>query len=114
MLLVLCLSGAVFQIWLLWGTEYPLGVPGEWTWSRLKLTDSFWLDLLPAFITGGLLIGYFGLTWEKNPANRPYQSFFWLTGLFVLGLCVWCIWLALFIFPKHDLDAERQQPMEYI
>lgn len=85
---ILCLLGAVFQIWLLWGSELPLGVPGEWTWSRLKLTDSFWLDLPPAFITGGLLIGYFGLTWEKTPANRPYQSFFWLTGLFVLGL-VW-------------------------
>src|SRR5207244_7279526 len=29
------LAGVAATVWFLWGSEIPLGVPGEWTWDRI-------------------------------------------------------------------------------
>ena len=33
---------------LIWCSSIPLGVPGEWTWTRSPVADDFWFSLIPA------------------------------------------------------------------
>lgn len=34
---------------LIWCSSIPLGVPGEWTWTRSPIADDFWFSLIPVF-----------------------------------------------------------------
>jgi hypothetical protein len=70
-------------------------------------------------ILGLVVAGFAFVAWifELTAFWSPIQVLFTagiIEGLFILGLCVWCIWLALWIFPQHDLAAQGQQTMEYI
>lgn len=35
---------------LIWWSSLPLGVPGEWTWTRSPVAPDFWFSLLPATV----------------------------------------------------------------
>ncbi len=83
LVLVLCLVGASFQIWVLWFTRTPLGVSGEWVWPRVSQQLGSLLNLLPAVITAGLLVGY--LVWSTRQEQKKPRTLFWLAGLIVLG-----------------------------
>ena len=45
----------------LWGTSVPLGIPGEWTWTRLIAADAEtldrWLGLIVAAVTAAVFLG---------------------------------------------------------
>ena len=34
------LAGVAATIWLLWGSDLPLGIPNEWTWNRIQFDDA--------------------------------------------------------------------------
>ncbi len=80
----LCMVGATFQLWLMWLTEIPLGVPGEWVWPRASQQLGSLLDLLPALLSGLLLIGY--LCWSTRPLTSRPRTGAWLFGLVLLGI----------------------------
>jgi hypothetical protein len=53
--------GTIAVVLFLWGTSLPLGIPGEWTWSRLIAADADaidrWLGLLVAGVTAAAFLG---------------------------------------------------------
>ncbi|WP_437206105.1 hypothetical protein [Planctomicrobium sp. SH664] len=76
--------GAVAQLGLLWGTTWPLGVRGEWTWERIG--DGFDpLAVLVALVVGGLLLGYVWFGARLMPTASAGRRWGLLAGLCLLG-----------------------------
>lgn len=53
--------GTIAVVLFLWGTSLPLGIPGEWTWTRLIATDAEtvdrWLGVIVAAIAAAVFLG---------------------------------------------------------
>lgn len=73
----------------LWGTEIPLGVPGEWTWDRIRFPDdaafTFLLSIAMIVLIGGAYFStaLFGYLRIGNAPRR--ERAFWLAALTVAG-----------------------------
>lgn len=92
------LSGAaLLQIILLWGTEIPLGVPGEWTWPRIDGSREtlFSLVLLIPVATGYVVYVQRGFQLFNHLSPRSRNI--WLGGLYLFGL-LWT-WQSLASLP---------------
>ena len=73
---------------LIWLTDVPLGVPGEWTWSRGTMPADFPLSLFPlAVVAGGMLLLVWGGARRIGSASR-LEFGGWLTALAVAAF-VW-------------------------
>ncbi len=88
-LIFVCLFAWGLQVYLLCGTEIPLGVPGEWTWPRIELSPTIVFNLVPVAIIGAIYVAY--VSWvakriERNQSSLLYSaglvliSFFWIFG----------------------------------
>ncbi|MES2792713.1 MAG: hypothetical protein V4719_24080 [Planctomycetota bacterium] len=70
---------------LIWGTSIPLGVPGEWTWTRSPLADDFWFSFLPACAWAVVFaVGVWIGSARIETASR-LGRIAWLSGLFVVS-----------------------------
>lgn len=79
-------AGAVAFLWL---TEIPLGIPGEWTWERIRVDEAERLDALLGALQAGLaLLGYAAFCWAGAlrliKAGRA-ETAAWLAGLAAAG-----------------------------
>lgn len=90
---LLSFVGAGLQIWLLWFSHLPLGIPGEWVWPRVPNELLSFQALLPALLAGIVPVGY--LIWTSRDPVRTertgqssVRSTLWLAGLVCLG-CIW-------------------------
>lgn len=86
------LAGVTATIWLLWGSDLPLGVPKEWVWGRIQFAPGeFNVTSLGWAIAGGATFVYllFCLFADRRvlEANR-WEMAGWLVGLVVVG-AVW-------------------------
>lgn len=87
--LILC---SAVTITLLWWTEIPLGIPGEWTWPRIAYTPE---HVFGWIIAGMVSVPFYLFFWiGSGRIGRVdwFEKSFWLTGAFVCA-CVW-IWFA--------------------
>jgi methylthioxylose transferase len=91
--LALVAAGSLAVLWI---TGIPLGVPGEWVWSRIPLASGEWtlliLGCFSAAVVGGLYIGLavFGAT-RLAGAGR-WESAAWLGALSVAGFAwLWAV-----------------------
>ena len=93
-LVLLVLSAA--SILLLWGTAVPLGVPGEWIWSRIRSSQDGFVDQLLGWLMAATGAGaYVGFAWlgaRRLARCRGGETFCWLSGLVVAGFC-W-LWIV--------------------
>lgn len=83
------LAGVAFTIWLLWGSDLPLGVPKEWTWNRIPFDEAdFQATAWGWGIAGLATVGYllFCLFADRRvlEANR-WEMTGWLAALVVAG-----------------------------
>ena len=61
--LILCAAAAALGV--LWLSEMPLGIPGEWTWDRVAAEpDSVW-NLIGAVVAGGLYVAVVRIGWSR-------------------------------------------------
>jgi hypothetical protein len=84
--------GTAIFLALLWFTDIPLGIPGEWTWDRIGTEDGVgvFLGIVQAAIFGGLLIL---VAWSGNRriADAPkWEVGVWLVALMAVAF-VWLI-----------------------
>ncbi|MCH7987934.1 MAG: hypothetical protein IID46_02150 [Planctomycetes bacterium] len=88
------LTGTVLTVLFFWLTEIPLGVPGEWTWNRIRIDDGQTTDLLLGggmAVIAGLL--YIGLAWmgdQRMAVGHRLETAGWMTGLVAIGF----LWLS--------------------
>lgn len=68
---------------LIWGTSLPLGVPGEWTWSRSPIADDFWFSLIPAIGWATILCLVVWIGSGRIERCSRGRLVVWLAGLFV-------------------------------
>jgi len=91
-LLWLMLAGSVVSVGALWLTEVPLGVPGEWTWDRIRVDPTELPETLLGALFAGLVAAiYVGIAWlgaQRMPRCRRPECALWLTGLILSGF-VW-------------------------
>jgi hypothetical protein len=85
LLLAAALVGAVLQLALLWGTDLPLGIPGEWTWTRVSFLTEPLSALLPALIAGLILGSYVTLCAPSVASGRRGRAVVLLLGQWALG-----------------------------
>ena len=87
------LAGVAATIWLLWGSEIPLGVPSDnWVWDRITFSDAEFKTMsLGWVIAGGATVVYliFCSFADRRvlEANR-WEMTGWLAALVVVG-AVW-------------------------
>ena len=84
---------AVAHAALLWFSNAPLGVVGEWEWPRRPLGTTVWTTVLTATVPVGL---YTLLVWSgarRIPHARPAEAAGWLVALLVAG-CAW-LWVVI-------------------
>ncbi len=80
----------------LWLSNLPLGVPGEWVWDRIPIARSEWIAVvlgwLAAGLVGGLYIAFalWGAHYLEGVSRR--QTAAWLGGL-VFGGFAW-LWVV--------------------
>lgn len=89
---ILPLAATVAAIALLWGTTAPLGVPGEWEWSRHEQGHSLFLTFAPLAITAGCYLGYVWLGLRRLRACGNWECRAWVVGLALAGFA-W-LWQA--------------------
>jgi hypothetical protein len=66
---------------LIWLTHVPLGIPGEWTWSRGTMPADFPLSLFPlAIVAGGMLLVIWGGALRVGSASK-LEVAGWLAAL---------------------------------
>ncbi len=91
LLFLLAVLISLFTLGVLWLTDLPLGVSGEWVWGRIvydraEIWDALLTGLLIVFI-GGV---YCGLVWKAVPkidAAGFVETTVWLIGLMITGFC---------------------------
>jgi hypothetical protein len=87
------LSGAVLSVLFFWLTEIPLGVPGEWTWDRIRIDDGQTTDLLlggsMAVFVGLLYVGFAWIGSQRLAVCNRLETAGWMTGLVAAGF----LWL---------------------
>lgn len=92
-LILISATGSVLA--LLWRSEIPLGVPGEWTWRRIDVTAENWSEVWLGWVIAAvgavplLLVARLGVT-RIGPTTR-LGTCGWLLGLLAGGFC-W-LWL---------------------
>jgi len=100
-------AAAALSIGLFFLTEIPLGIPGEWTWNRIRYTDGFWL-MLPAVLLALAAYAVFALiAWAGErritESSRAEWSG-WLLALMATGFA----WLHVVQnTPPAGLDAAK-------
>ena len=93
--LILCATAA--SLGMLWLSEMPLGVPGEWTWDRIAAEpDSVW-NLIGAAVAGGLYVTVVRACWkrlsrEARPPITRAEVGVWLAVLVAMAF-VW-LWIV--------------------
>ncbi len=83
---------AAVSLAVLWLTNLPLGVPGEWAWSRIPLASGEWVLLILGWLAAAVVgVLYFGLvaagTIRLEQASR-FEAAAWLAALGAAGF-VW-------------------------
>lgn len=77
-------ASAAISLGLLWLTEVPLGVPGEWTWNRISSADSpleTWLGIAAACIFGTIYVAVAWLGLRRISLAGRAERCGWLLGL---------------------------------
>src|SRR5438477_10283330 len=93
-LLLALIGSTVLSIGLVWGSRIPLGIPGEWEWSRLppETSVSFVLALgLAALFAAGYL-WFVRLGAARMTHAGRWERGCWLVGLAAAGF-TW-LWTA--------------------
>ena len=107
--LVSVLSAVVIGV--LWGTELPLGIPGEWTWERVPSPGNsieMALGFVEVLIVGGIYleIASAGLSRfrddERSPISRV-RLLGWLAALTAGGLC-WLVTVQAVVPSSRGLE----------
>jgi hypothetical protein len=87
------LAGTLASGAMLWGTSWPLGLPGEWEWQRLPANEASGLNLLLAGLAAGgyaavVVVGHLRL---KARVTR-WETGGWLAGLAAAAFAwLWCV-----------------------
>ena len=93
----LIVVAAVASLGMLWLTEMPLGIPGEWTWDRVPAEPDSLLSGLGAAVAAGLYVTVVRLGWKrlsrvsKKPIARA-EVCAWLTALSAMSFAwLWVV-----------------------
>lgn len=69
----------------LWWGSFPLGIKGEWEWSRAAPVEPVWLTFVPPVIAAGLYLGFIGLGAGRIERAGTAGIAAWLGGLVLAG-----------------------------
>lgn len=86
---------AVGSIAFLWLTKIPLGVPGEWTWTRIRIDPNQMDEALLGLLLAALAAAaYTAICWagaKRLERASRWETTLWMGGLTVVGF----FWLGL-------------------
>ncbi len=90
-LVVSCTASATVM-GLLWFSDIPLGIPGEWTWDRIGPPVDGWLTLCLVGIAAFFYWGFVYLGRIRIGDGRGWERKLWLGGLVIAGFSwLWVI-----------------------
>lgn len=84
LLLVVGLTAGV-----LWSNDIPLGVPGEWVWSRRDRNAELALALLLGIVTGAVYCGWAWWGAARIGVGGTARRCVWVAGLFCATVGLW-------------------------
>ena len=101
----LILGATAASLGVLWLSELPLGIPGEWTWDRVVTEpDSVW-NLIGAAVAAGLYLTVVRVGWKRlsgasRLAPQRLEVCAWLMALVAMAF-VW-LWIAQEASPQRN------------
>lgn len=99
--LILCATVASLSV--LWLSEMPLGVPGEWAWDRVASEpDSVW-NLIGAAVAGALYVTVVRIGWKR--LSREVRS-----AISSVEICGWLMMLIAMAFAWLWIVQETSPP----
>jgi len=69
-----------------WCGGFPLGVPGEWTWSRLTTPSPLVWSLVLPIVVAAIFTGFVWLGAKRIDGASRWETVAWLAGLVVAGV----------------------------
>jgi len=76
----------------LWFGAFPLGVRGEWEWSRVEPAIPLWLSIVPPLIAAILYLAFVRFGARRIEHSRRWAVWMWLAGLSIAGFAwLWII-----------------------
>lgn len=90
----LVILGSACSLGLYWLTEWPLGVPGEWTWGRFDVTPDLLANALLCLATGAAYLIFVTRGYRRlaRPECRRSEAVAWQVGLAVMaGVWIWMV-----------------------
>ena len=92
----LILAAAAASLGVLWLSQVPLGIPGEWTWDRIAAEpDSVW-NLIGAAVAAGLYVAVVRIGWKRLRGESRLAPTWW--GHQRLEACAWLVSLVAMVF----------------
>lgn len=80
------IAGVLVCQFVLWATDIPLGIPGQWTWRRMTAEADLGWNLIGLATAAAFYCGFVSLAAKRlEPARGPSVSVLWLTGLVLMG-----------------------------
>ena len=74
-------GSAALPAWLVWISDAPLGVPGEWVWSRKAAAQPLWLTLAGPTVAAACYLSAIWLGSNRIGRAGRSERALWLVGL---------------------------------
>lgn len=103
---LLCLLSAGAQLGLLWFTEIPLGIPGEWTWPRIAWSPESGFAMVPALLVGVGLVAFVHCFSPSGGTTSPRRMRLRVAVLWGLGF----IWLMCVVAAVPGIAGQSRFP----
>ena len=103
--ILVALFGSGLALSLLWLQTIPLGIPGEWTWDRLKTEPDLGWNLGSGLVAAAIFLAFIRQGWlrqQQQGVKRPSrcECSAWLIGLVLMSFA-W-LWVVQEISPVRN------------
>lgn len=78
-------AAGLWSMWLLWGSDRPLGVPGEWTWPRIPFDAETIAGWLTALLAGALYFAFVLFGGRRIEHSGRGLAGLWVCALILVG-----------------------------
>ena len=103
--ILVTLFGSVLALSLLWLQTIPLGIPGEWTWDRLRTEPDLGWNFGSGLVAAAIFLAFIRQGWlrqQRQGLGRPgrFECSAWLIGLVLMSFA-W-LWVVQEISPVRN------------
>lgn len=91
LLFSLLILSTILVVALIWLTDWPLGVPGEWTWDRISRSEPWYFTAIPSMVAASIYMTFVWLAAPRVSQSSRIVTALRLGGLAIAGFAWLCV-----------------------